>query len=495
MHPSDAAAVEAIEQVPNSPAPRARKPFAQRIRNRHLSVLVAVANDVLFVSLAIALAMWWSSTVGDVTPPVGMGLIYAPIVVAIFALRSLYRPNLNRSFLDEFASIEAGVALAAIFLLASVELSGALADPGKPVIKIWFSAAVLLPVGRVIRSATRASLRQQRRLAAPTLIVGNGLVAHQIIDRLNIALEYGLSPIGLVSFTSPWRGTGDDTPTPAIPRLGSPEDIEQIIQETGAECMVVAFTNKPDGSLTHAIRVAHHHGLRVWVVPRMFDLVGARARIEHIGGLPLLALRHTNPKGWQFAIKHITDRVFATVGLVLISPVFLALMVLVRLSSPGPIFFGQPRIGRDGRVFQCLKFRSMRAPRDSDAEFDLNAGSAPGGIEGEDRRTGIGKIMRSTSMDELPQLINVARGQMSLVGPRPERPEFVEMFEANIRRYGDRHRVKAGVTGWAQVHGLRGQTSIADRAEWDNYYIENWSLALDLKILLMTVPGVLRRAE
>ena len=227
----------------------------------------------------------------------------------------------------------------------------------------------------------------------------------------------------------------------------------------------------------------------------MFDLVGEQARVEHIGGLPLLALSHANPRGWQFTLKHIGDRVTATNRLVVISPLFLTLMVLVRLSSPGPIFFGQPRIGRDGRVFQCLKFRSMRAPRESDTDFELNTGSAPGGIEGDDRRTGVGKIMRATSMDELPQLINVIKGEMSLVGPRPERPEFVELFESHIRRYGDRHRVKAGVTGWAQVHGLRGQTSIADRAEWDNYYIENWSLALDLKILLLTVPAVLRRAE
>jgi lipopolysaccharide/colanic/teichoic acid biosynthesis glycosyltransferase len=170
-------------------------------------------------------------------------------------------------------------------------------------------------------------------------------------------------------------------------------------------------------------------------------------------------------------------------------------VLLVKLSSPGPIFFSQPRIGRDGRVFGCLKFRSMRPSDASDSVFRLKTGAAPGGVEGVDRRTKIGKILRATSLDELPQFINVLRGEMSLVGPRPERPEFVELFEAQIQRYGERHRVRAGVTGWAQVHGLRGQTSIADRAEWDNYYIENWSLALDLKILALTIPAVLRRAE
>jgi lipopolysaccharide/colanic/teichoic acid biosynthesis glycosyltransferase len=137
----------------------------------------------------------------------------------------------------------------------------------------------------------------------------------------------------------------------------------------------------------------------------------------------------------------------------------------------------------------------MRPPDDSDARLALHRGSAPGGVEGTDRRTWIGKLIRSSSLDELPQLINVVEGNMSLVGPRPERPEFVDVFNAQIRRYGERHRVKAGMTGWAQVHGLRGQTSIGDRAEWDNFYIENWSLWLDVQILAMTIPAVFRRAE
>ena len=263
---------------------------------------------------------------------------------------------------------------------------------------------------------------------------------------------------------------------------------------TGAEAVIVAFSRTPDQMLTQVVRIAHQRGLRVWVVPRMFDVVGDRARVEHAGGLPLLALPHTSPRGWQFTAKHIGDRIAAGLGLLAISPLFLTLMVLVRASSSGPVFFGQQRVGRDGQVFECLKFRSMRAPRASDAAFELDCGSAPGGIEGVDRRTRIGKILRASSMDELPQLINVLRGEMSLVGPRPERPEFVELFETQIRRYGERHRVRAGISGWAQVHGLRGQTSIADRAEWDNYYIENWSLALDFKILVLTVRAVFRRA-
>jgi lipopolysaccharide/colanic/teichoic acid biosynthesis glycosyltransferase len=187
--------------------------------------------------------------------------------------------------------------------------------------------------------------------------------------------------------------------------------------------------------------------------------------------------------------------VLAGFGLLLISPVFVGLATLVRLSSPGPILFRQARVGRDGKTFDCLKFRSMRPADPADANFELQAGAAPGGVEGDDRRTAVGKFMRKTSLDELPQLINVIRGDMTLVGPRPERPEFVELFELQVRRYGDRHRVKAGITGWAQVHGLRGQTSIADRAEFDNYYIENWSLLLDFKIMILTVLAVMRPTE
>jgi lipopolysaccharide/colanic/teichoic acid biosynthesis glycosyltransferase len=173
----------------------------------------------------------------------------------------------------------------------------------------------------------------------------------------------------------------------------------------------------------------------------------------------------------------------------------------VKLSSPGPALFKQRRVGRDGRVFDFYKFRSMREPSHEAGEEDTSAldfllagDIAPGGVEGEDRRTAVGRLLRSSSLDELPQLLNVLRGDMSLVGPRPERPEFVELFRNDILRYGDRHRVRSGITGWAQVHGLRGQTSLAERVEWDNYYIAHWSLGLDLKILALTVVALFRNA-
>jgi exopolysaccharide biosynthesis polyprenyl glycosylphosphotransferase len=224
--------------------------------------------------------------------------------------------------------------------------------------------------------------------------------------------------------------------------------------------------------------------------------VNVRVGLDHLGGLPLFGLHSIDPKGWQFSVKHVFDRVGAALLLFLLAPLMLGLTLAVRRSSPGPIFFRQWRIGRDGRRFQILKFRSMRMdepPADDRQDSNvvlLPTDIAPGGVEGVDRRTRIGTFMRRTSLDELPQLINVLRGDMSLVGPRPERPEFVDLFGSRLERYDDRHRVKSGVTGWAQVSGLRGNTSMRDRVEWDNHYIENWSLSLDFKILILTIGAL-----
>jgi lipopolysaccharide/colanic/teichoic acid biosynthesis glycosyltransferase len=205
-------------------------------------------------------------------------------------------------------------------------------------------------------------------------------------------------------------------------------------------------------------------------------------------------LRPTDPLGWQFAVKHTFDRGFALVALLVLAPLMALLALGVKFSSPGPALFRQRRVGRDGQVFDVLKFRTMREAH-TPQTFVPPPGIAPGGVEGEDRQTRFGHWLRSNSLDELPQLINVLRGEMSLVGPRPERPEYVQRFALEVAHYGERHRVKSGITGWAQVNGLRGQTSIDDRVEWDNFYIQNWSLGLDLRILALSVSAVLRRPQ
>jgi lipopolysaccharide/colanic/teichoic acid biosynthesis glycosyltransferase len=221
--------------------------------------------------------------------------------------------------------------------------------------------------------------------------------------------------------------------------------------------------------------------------------VPRRINVEHLGGLPLVELSPAHPLGLRFRVKHVADRLGVVLLLPAVAPLMALVALLVWLTSGRPIFFRQRRVGRDGREFVMMKFRTMvDAP---DGDFEPAEDVAPGGVEGVDRRTPLGALLRRSSIDELPQLLNVLRGEMSLVGPRPERPEFVRTFNDTVYAYGDRHRVKSGITGWAQVNGLRGNTSIRGRAELDNFYIENWSLSLDLKILLLTVLAVFRVRE
>ncbi len=342
----------------------------------------------------------------------------------------------------------------------------------------------------VLRCGLALSRDEARRRGASTkrtLIVGAGVVGAQIERRLLARPSLGLRPIGFL----------DSDPGPAFwsqqargPVLGPLSALADVIESSGAEHVIVAFSASRDSDVQPIPRMCQELGVEVSVVPRLFESVNERQWVEHVGGMPLYGLQTVQPRSWQFAIKHALDRILAIAGLVLLAPLLAAIALAVKLSSPGPVFFRQRRIGRDGQIFEMVKFRSMRP--DYGSVHRLRPDSAPGGIEGADRRTRIGTLLRRTALDELPQLVNVALGHMSLVGPRPERPEFVRLFDTSVRRYDDRHRVKSGMTGWAQVHGLRGQTSLSERVEWDNWYIQNWSLWLDLKVLLMTPLEVLR---
>ncbi|MCG7592762.1 sugar transferase [Mycobacterium sp. PSTR-4-N] len=480
--------------------PTLRQRALDHLRNEGGYVAVTVGLDVLAAFWAVQIAQWTFHGQVDSRGFFPWSWIFIPILIVMLVTRRMYKRKLNDRFLDEFEPLETSLAVSALFTLAVMSW----AIPPWPkgtvvpeyirateiILRVWVLAAVLVPLARFTRLLVQRYLRRKYSFGKPAIIVGTGPIAHQLITRMRQVPDYGLRPVGIIDDMRPVTIEAE-----GIPYLGTTDNLERAVVQTGAEKLIIAHSTVPDERLAALAQRAHHMGMKVRVVPRMMDVVGVGATIEHMGGIPLMTLSHANPTGWQFALKHTIDRSSAAIGLLLISPLFLTLMLLVRLSSPGPIFFGQDRIGRDGKVFQCLKFRSMRPADPAAAAFAVKDGSAPGGVEGEDRRTWIGKIMRKTSMDELPQLLNVVKGEMSLVGPRPERPEFVELFEMQIRRYGDRHRVKAGMTGWAQVHGLRGQTSIADRAEFDNFYIENWSILLDMKILALTVLAVLKSAE
>jgi len=283
-----------------------------------------------------------------------------------------------------------------------------------------------------------------------------------------------------------------------LPVLGASWDLDRIVRDQRIEHVIVTFSTAPDEVLLRLLKRCDQLGIATSLVPRLYERSTEDVTVVPLGGLPLIARHSPDPKSWQFAVKHTLDRVGAAVALLVLAPVLGTLALGVWASLGRPIFYRAERVGRDGKRFDMLKFRTMLPMTEEERTnpvIDPETGTGGVSMSGVDRRTRLGAFMRRSSLDELPQFFNVLRGEMSLVGPRPERTEYVEVYEKEVHRYEERHRVKPGVTGWAQVKGLRGRTSLADRAEWDNYYIENWSLWLDFKIMLLTPAAVIRSAH
>jgi exopolysaccharide biosynthesis polyprenyl glycosylphosphotransferase len=457
--------------------------------------------DFLLLCLAVVVALGGIGHVFSPTPEQAPLLAMPLLTTALFQLRGVYRTRLRSLVLDGLAPIVSGVSVGAMAVAVLGMFTNGHVPSQSDWLRAWLFSLIAVSIGRAALSQLQRWARANRLVGKPVLIMGAGMVGAQVARRLENHPEYGLTPIGFLDEDprSVAEVGGRD-----VPILGTVEDLETTVERTGVRHLIVAFSSVADARVSRLIQHCHELGVEVSVVPRMFDTINDRVGYDNVGGLPLMSFRTVDPKGVQFAVKHALDRAFALLLLVLLSPLLALLALAVRLSSPGPVFFTQRRVGRDGRVFDFYKFRSMRMEpgagegeheETSALDFLLAGDIAPGGVEGADRRTAVGRLMRSSSLDELPQLLNVLRGDMSLVGPRPERPEFVELFRQDIVRYGDRHRVRSGITGWAQVHGLRGQTSLAERVEWDNYYIANWSLGLDLKILALTVLALFRNAE
>ncbi|HEU6446737.1 MAG TPA: sugar transferase [Gaiellaceae bacterium] len=452
--------------------------------------------------LAAALAASLGSQAASVdAAPVGWLLLFSALVVAGFAARGMYRPRLRADILDDLRGVVTSTSLAAMAVLTLRELLTEPADLSAESIRPWAFATVYLAAGRVALHWSRTQARRQGEALRPTLIVGAGQVGRLMATRLLAQPELGLKPIGFLD-RDPIAASEDEA---RLPVLGASWDLERVIAEHGVQQVIVTFSTAPHEVLLRLVQRCEDLGVDVAFVPRLFERMSQRLSIDYFGGVPLVVPRRPNPKGLQFAVKYAIDRVLAAALLVLVSPVLVGAAIAVWLSLGRPLFFRQRRVGRDGREFDMLKFRTMRGSPEERGEADADwarqqlggaasDGAAPNDLpaQAEGGRTRVGQILRATSIDELPQLLNVLLGHMSVVGPRPERSHYVRLFEQSVYRYSDRHRVKSGITGWSQVNGLRGKTSLADRVEWDNYYIENWSLWLDFKILLLTFVSVFR---
>ena len=337
---------------------------------------------------------------------------------------------------------------------------------------------MILPVLLVfLRLSILAILKQGRRngrYLRRVLIIGAGRVGRRLEDAFRQYPWMGFETVGFLDD----KASGADI-------IGTTEDLDSALDRfeaagTPIQYVYIALPITAAERITQLANLMSTRLAHVCLVPDLFQLDILNSRVTDIGGLPVIHIIDEAPLEFRRAIKRLIDILFSALFLLLISPLLLVIAVAVKMSSPGPVFYRQERMGLNGHNFAMLKFRSMPV----DAEQETGAVWAK---EGEDRATRVGAFLRRTSLDELPQFINVLKGDMSVVGPRPERPVFIDQFRGQVPHYMLRHKMKAGITGWAQVNGWRGNTSIEKRIEFDLYYIQNWSLRLDLKIMLMTL--------
>ncbi len=419
-------------------------------------------------------------TGGAVPPPGPYLLMLLPILVVwgvSFRAFDLYRPRRIGSHLSEAADIAKASTMGALVLVAVMAFFFKGYEYSRVVIVYFW----LLSIGGVwfSRAAFREILRFARRRGYNrrcAVIVGDGEPAAVVVQRIQSRPDVGIQVLGLV---------GDDKDgVGGIRWLGGYSDLRAVLDAHEVDHVILALAHEDYARLPGLLDAVGDEPVTIHVVPDLFRFTSLRGGVEDFEGIPFIHLRDSPLHGWNSLGKRVFDLVFSAAVLVLLSPVILALAAVVKLTSPGPIFYRQERMGLDGQRFGMLKFRTMRI----DAEAETGPVWAP---PGDSRRTGLGPFLRRFSLDELPQFVNVLRGQMSVVGPRPERPVFVERFRRTVPGYMLRHKVKSGITGWAQVHGLRGNTSLEKRIQYDLEYIERWSLWLDLKVILLTVTRVL----
>ena len=410
-----------------------------------------------------------------------------PIITLVFplafAVQGLYRIRPTRSKTEEWVAVGIGS------VVATIVLSGVLLwiRPGAP--DIPYSRATLgifmvLAMLFVILGRTLVRVIVERRHRAGkdldrVLIAGNGELARAVLERMKAHRDQlGFRIVGYLR-------NGDDGTIPGLECLGTVADAEAVVKAHEIDHVFVALPHASSEAMMNLLDRLTRSIVSIHVVPDLLQFMVLRSRVEDLDGLPTINLSETRLEGWSRFVKRAFDLAVAAAALVILSPVMLIVAIAIWLEDRRPIFYRQIRMGLDGKPFEILKFRSMR----------VNAENGTGAVwteKDDPRRTRVGRFIRAWSLDELPQLWNVLVGDMSVIGPRPERPEFVEQFRAEFPHYMLRHKVRAGMTGWAQVHGWRGNTSIRMRIEHDLYYIENWSLLLDVKILFMTLLHGLR---
>jgi exopolysaccharide biosynthesis polyprenyl glycosylphosphotransferase len=476
---------------------------------KYLFTILLFLADVLVIFSAFLFSYWlrfYSPVVKIIPitkgiPPLSFylfGSIFVVVVwVAVFNAYGLYKSSRPRAAFDEFYLLAKSATVGFLLVLAFTFFYRSTSYSRATLAVSWILGMLLLFTERRIMTRIEKHYTKRGLGVKKAIIVGTGELGISLYERWRRNPQLGYRLVGMVENGEKLESSSRQqvsesqqktsacnlqSDTDNIPILGTVKDLFPIIKNEDIELVILALPLSYHQKMMEIILGCEDLKVEFQIVPDMFEIMAARAKVLSLDGIPLISLGHTPLEGWNRILKRTMDLTISSAGLVVLSPLLVLLAILIRLDSKGPAFFRQERLGRDGRRFMQYKFRSMVE----------NAEEKTGPVfakEDDPRRTKMGSFLRRNNLDELPQLFNVLKGEMSLVGPRPERKFFVDKFKEGIPRYFLRHKVKSGITGWAQVNGLRGDTSIEERTKYDLFYMENWSLAFDLKIILLTLKG------
>ena len=405
-------------------------------------------------------------------------LVLPPLILGILLLYSafgLYTPKRVQRRRFEYENI-IKANMMGILIFMAILLTLKIGDFSRGVIYTFFIFNVFLDlVARIIIRSVLLNIRRHGMNLKHILLVGYGQAAREYIDRIRENPQWGYHILGILDDRA-----DADTTYQGVQIIGRTENLMQILSENTLDEITITLGLGEYYKLERIVAQCEKSGVHTKFIPDYGNIIPTKPYTEDLMGLPVINIRYVPLSNtFNMILKRTADIVGSLICLILFSPVMLVTALLIKLTSPGPLIFKQERVGLHNQPFVMYKFRSMEVQKESKEKNRWT-------IKNDPRVTGVGKFIRRTSLDELPQLVNVLRGEMSLVGPRPERPQFVEKFREDIPRYMVKHQVRPGMTGWAQVHGYRGDTSIRKRIDYDLYYIENWTAGLDVKILLLT---------